>query len=806
MDERIAAYATILSLPTFLDFFAFILTIGTGALSDAWSGYEYFDTFTLLSSFARDWVRLALNFFIPVLVLSVGMMTGQESPVALFLISSLICNSVLFLFYIFYTVWLETYSCLKIIQSCHRDVRGIWMSLYKLCKVRLQLAFALTSKQNGSIGKDRSCLYRNLERPRRIWNLENVLRPKPIYTNISGSMLFLCCMLQSRFRGSIPKAIFDHSMVCSVLTALFVWLLVVGYLTYLTVVPNIVGVFASLFAALVCIWWVCSIYSKYKTSLSFTPNDSDDADIPDRRYSFSQAESDSDIDEISMHSRVNMDAYERSKSREETRYIYAYPRMQGALFLVSVQVLVFVVVPMIGFFHLGTNGYGFLYCIASFARLRSYLFDVEKLIEAYGPKALAYLELPLFDALEEFEDGENRVGSPSKVANALMSKAARRVYFLLTRMKKRTIRSFWFGIYGFAVLILIILVAISVDSDTSVSDYAGVTLLGNSSHKTHFVPSLSRASSGYMYPLCTLFNDMYENDHPSVKQPWHTPDEWTALDFVFMSDLAYTRPNTTQGLLDQWFAPGTVKYIPPSEYPKYAQPKRSSVVFKIFKVKQKTSILHPFPKDLFMISIRGTNKPLDLLADMQIWFPVMTLQLVRFILPLASMWNPILPYLIWYTNFLETAPSSELSYIEDLVDFIKALKSKHHGSPIGLTGHSLGGGVAMIIGAKEKIPAVAISGPNSWLSRFKFGISKERLEQYSLNIIPRGDPVPQIDDIALLSEEILCRAKPQEGFGLGACHSVTRSLCEIQFVCGSGFRPPVADCDKYNYPSANHLP
>ena len=59
-------------------------------------------------------------------------------------------------------------------------------------------------------------------------------------------------------------------------------------------------------------------------------------------------------------------------------------------------------------------------------------------------------------------------------------------------------------------------------------------------------------------------------------------------------------------------------------------------------------------------------------------------------------------------------------------------------SKIIITGHSLGGGLAMISGAQSKVPAVALSGPNVVRSRLTFtpAISKEQLDKYTFNIVP----------------------------------------------------------------------
>ena len=59
------------------------------------------------------------------------------------------------------------------------------------------------------------------------------------------------------------------------------------------------------------------------------------------------------------------------------------------------------------------------------------------------------------------------------------------------------------------------------------------------------------------------------------------------------------------------------------------------------------------------------------------------------------------------------------------------LKSKNY-KAIQITGHSLGGGLSMIAGAQLNVPAIALSGPNTMISRRVFGnITEDELNTYT---------------------------------------------------------------------------
>jgi lipase ATG15 len=71
-----------------------------------------------------------------------------------------------------------------------------------------------------------------------------------------------------------------------------------------------------------------------------------------------------------------------------------------------------------------------------------------------------------------------------------------------------------------------------------------------------------------------------------------------------------------------------------------------------------------------------------------------------------------------------------VSFYRDTTAFVNFLKENSTYSGVGVTGHSLGGGLSIITGAQAGVPAVALSGPNAMLSRLSFDppISVEDLD------------------------------------------------------------------------------
>lgn len=124
---------------------------------------------------------------------------------------------------------------------------------------------------------------------------------------------------------------------------------------------------------------------------------------------------------------------------------------------------------------------------------------------------------------------------------------------------------------------------------------------------------------------------------------------------------------------------------------------------------------------------------------------------------------------------------------------------------IQVTGHSLGGGLAIITGAQANIPAIALSGPNALIGRDTFDppLSTEALNTMTFNVIPDRDIVPRFDDHGKLFQQINCLAGSNDLIG---CHNSFRSLCEIIYTCGTMGRPALCECHTlfgYPKPKAN---
>jgi lipase ATG15 len=257
-------------------------------------------------------------------------------------------------------------------------------------------------------------------------------------------------------------------------------------------------------------------------------------------------------------------------------------------------------------------------------------------------------------------------------------------------------------------------------------------------------------------------------------------------------------PNITQNELDQWFynsaGNGTSGAVDQQDYVDAYRTSNnitSAVSFKLID----------FPaENLSLVAVRGTTNAWDALTDAQLWSPAGLFQALRLLLPIGEIWTPILDSMVKIVSWLESATIDRVAFYKETTNFVNYLKNEGVNPHVQITGHSLGGGLAIITGAQTGIAAVALSGPNAKISRDTFSppLTLEALDTWVFNIIPDRDIVPRFDDVARLFQKIRCIAPINDFAG---CHDGRRSLCEILHTCGTGIRPALCDCTtEFGYP------
>ena len=261
-------------------------------------------------------------------------------------------------------------------------------------------------------------------------------------------------------------------------------------------------------------------------------------------------------------------------------------------------------------------------------------------------------------------------------------------------------------------------------------------------------------------------------------------------DYAFLAGIAYRNENITQSELDQWFGPGNSTDRPEivSEFQNLTSTADTAVSYKLITF-----------GNFAIVAIRGTTNAWDMLSDAQLWSAAACFQMLRAILPIGEIWTPILSQLVLAISYLQAESIKKVSFYKETTAFVRYLQRSGDYANVQVTGHSLGGGLAIITGAQTGAAAVALSGPNAKISRRTFkGVTVDKLNSKVFNIIPDRDPVAMIDDPAQLFQRISCTA---DSNNFVDCHTSTRSLCEIIHTCGTGNRPALCECvTDFGYP------
>lgn len=271
--------------------------------------------------------------------------------------------------------------------------------------------------------------------------------------------------------------------------------------------------------------------------------------------------------------------------------------------------------------------------------------------------------------------------------------------------------------------------------------------------------------------------------YPICLMKWGAHEELDIIDLAILSSYSYA--NYSQGNVNNYTSDLFNNDKTTTEVV-YHQPQSLVGRVTATRFRQRGS-----PNGTIVLAVKGSSESFDFYADFKLWGTIATFQaLVPFLNLLDLLPNSIFANLLGDLGWI-AGGGDPFKNVEDT--YSKLVKnSTYANDTFILTGHSLGGGIAIAAGGHLSKPsphpvyAVAFSGPGSHFSRYRFGTSYEMASRSAVDVKPMYDFIHKFDRHDDMGQYIQCQAaSPVQ------CHCIRNTICELWRVCG--YRRPQRD-------------
>eukprot|EP01084_Bolivina_argentea_P302157 521501_1 len=314
-----------------------------------------------------------------------------------------------------------------------------------------------------------------------------------------------------------------------------------------------------------------------------------------------------------------------------------------------------------------------------------------------------------------------------------------------------------------------------------------LTFITSSSKSIHNLSNIKEHS--HLYPICS--------------SDWGT---LTVADLSYLSALSY-HGNSKQTIiagLDIYFEKETVIL---QDDGSIHNEDETNLVFISAQLDKEPIFYHvkDISTDSHYIVIRGSHTMKDFIQDMQLYSEIGVIQLVSHIFPLLYIWpTKMIVDLISFCSIIENywlSPGHDNHYFKDVEIYIDKIMSDGMivDNNVYIIGHSLGGGVAQIVGARYyenhncdkhninvdenslepfEVHSIGFNSPGTFYSSKKFGFKPESLDYTSTSILADRDMVGAIDNHGGVIQTIDCKEKTWL-----RCHSALHTFCKLYYGC-----------------------
>mmetsp|Transcript_14453 Transcript_14453/g.40241 ORF Transcript_14453/g.40241 Transcript_14453/m.40241 type:complete len:977 (+) Transcript_14453:144-3074(+) len=773
--------STLLSIPIFLFGLSSLMAIATTFVTEAWSGGYLIRSVFGVPAILAEAVYFVFFLLIPTITFLSALFARVENPWEITCYAWLGCVAFVFISFALGITWWEVSSCFQLlsihyveddseelssfVKTLRKVHRAILLSQTQIFSGYKREQYLVTDKdvapkggytfsdEHNPISVQRSlrtrilqlgclcCMYDSIDPPTRIYSIEEVRDILPFITKHNFSLEAMFCS-NSRSRTILsakgPSAVAREQIISSLSC-------------------NIIG---TLLITLSCISFLVWMNTKFRTYILVGVLILVCMLVPLIRSQRRVIEMFSDVNKDDLieegDEQVEVEDETTLFSLWETSRV-VQPKVWVCYAGMLLQFSFLFAWPISTLFTTGNNLIGVTFFIIS---VLSFLIK-------YLNASVVLCELGSMSSI----DIER---TPKDDERTLQSKA--RLAEIAGKVSKSKDVTRWMWFFGALVLFTCYLFLGAISSDDGLGERPPIILVDDYAYP---------GETSLQYPTCAMAKG-FRFSADGV-------DRDAALgDFAFLSALAYETTDVTSFVLPQWFTETEVvdEDTKVKEYREGVKDAAVPVYFKLFTF--------PAVPDIAVISIRGSQTTWDWMVNMQLWSSSGLAQIVKWLTPFGWIWTPILDDLVWFLSLIQSEKLSEIDYYRVTTAATKHFRQSH--KKLRVTGASLGGGLAIITGAQAKTPSVAISGLGVEFSRNAVNppVTMDDINKYVFNFIPDRDYIARVGGRPRQHQEAHCTASNSNFFG---CHSMWRSVCEINYRCGSNGRPVICRCHyQFDYP------
>ncbi|KAJ3371128.1 hypothetical protein GGF31_003551 [Allomyces arbusculus] len=170
----------------------------------------------------------------------------------------------------------------------------------------------------------------------------------------------------------------------------------------------------------------------------------------------------------------------------------------------------------------------------------------------------------------------------------------------------------------------------------------------------------------------------------------------------------------------------------------YESPADSAVRFREFRFSSAPNVS--------VVAIRGTANMGEVWESVHMWSTPLFITASTYLGTFAAIWpRDVTASLVAF--LARNVVFSSFLYVRGVERYVvENITKGEPGRTVYLTGHSLGGGIAQIVGSRLGMQAVTVSSPGLGKSYKNYDTSIEALAQWAINVVPSRDPICMIDE------------------------------------------------------------